>query len=95
MQSWLLSLVPDRGHVQAFAADGARVLKEEINIGGPDGWDYATFDATTRTVYIAHGSAIASRQRVDESRKRSSGRVPRVRISPSLRRRHDAADHSR
>jgi DNA-binding beta-propeller fold protein YncE len=31
-----------------------------ITVGGPDGWDYTTFDPTTHTLYIAHSSAIAS-----------------------------------
>jgi len=37
-----------------------RAVVDEIKIGGPDGWDYATFDPTTHNLYIAHGSAIAS-----------------------------------
>jgi DNA-binding beta-propeller fold protein YncE len=45
----------------SVAADtGARKVLEEIKIGGPDGWDYTTFDPATHTVYIAHGSAIAA-----------------------------------
>jgi DNA-binding beta-propeller fold protein YncE len=38
----------------------ARHVVEVIKVGGPDGWDYTTYDATTRTVYVAHGSAIAA-----------------------------------
>jgi DNA-binding beta-propeller fold protein YncE len=45
----------------SVAADpAARKLLEQIKVGGPDGWDYTTFDPATRTIYIAHGSAIAS-----------------------------------
>jgi YVTN family beta-propeller protein len=45
---------------QSVAETGARQVLEEIKVGGPDGWDYTTFDPTTRTLYVAHGSAIAS-----------------------------------
>lgn len=50
--------------VLSFAADAAwaaplQVL-EEIKVGGPDGWDYATFEPATHTLYVAHGSGIAS-----------------------------------
>jgi YVTN family beta-propeller protein len=38
----------------------ARKVLEEIKVGGPDGWDYTTFDPATHALYIAHGSAIAS-----------------------------------
>ncbi len=31
-----------------------------IPVGGAGGWDYASFDATTRKLYIAHGSAISA-----------------------------------
>ncbi len=31
-----------------------------IPVGGSGGWDYASFDATTRKLYIAHGSAISA-----------------------------------
>jgi DNA-binding beta-propeller fold protein YncE len=45
----------------SVAADTAtRKVLEEIKVGGPDGWDYTTFDPVTHTIYIAHGSAIAS-----------------------------------
>jgi DNA-binding beta-propeller fold protein YncE len=46
---------------QSSVADTAvRTVLEVIKVGGPDGWDYATFDPATHTLYIAHGSAIAS-----------------------------------
>jgi DNA-binding beta-propeller fold protein YncE len=38
----------------------ARHVLDVIKVGGPDGWDYTTYDPATRTVYIAHGSAIAT-----------------------------------
>jgi DNA-binding beta-propeller fold protein YncE len=45
----------------SVAAESAtRKVLEEIKVGGPDGWDYTTFDPATHTIYIAHGSAIAS-----------------------------------
>src|SRR5580704_9402284 len=45
----------------SVAADSAtRKVLEEIKVGGPDGWDYTSFDPATHTIYIAHGSAIAS-----------------------------------
>jgi DNA-binding beta-propeller fold protein YncE len=45
----------------SVAADTTvRKVLEEIKVGGPDGWDYTTFDPATHTVYIAHGSSIAS-----------------------------------
>jgi DNA-binding beta-propeller fold protein YncE len=44
----------------SIAATAARSVLEVIKVGGPDGWDYTTFDPTTHIVYIAHGSAIAS-----------------------------------
>lgn len=33
---------------------------QEIKVGGPDGWDYATFEPLTHTLYVAHGSAVSS-----------------------------------
>jgi DNA-binding beta-propeller fold protein YncE len=49
------------GVAQSSATDSAsRSVIESIKVGGPDGWDYATFDALTHTLYIAHGSAVAS-----------------------------------
>src|SRR5579862_4296560 len=42
------------------AADSARHVIEVVKVGGPGGWDYTTYDATTRTVYVAHDSAIAA-----------------------------------
>jgi DNA-binding beta-propeller fold protein YncE len=42
------------------AETAARTVLEVIKVGGPDGWDYTTFDPVTHTLYIAHGSAIAS-----------------------------------
>jgi len=42
------------------AATGGRAVLDVINVGGPDGWDYTTFDPKTHILYIAHGSAIAS-----------------------------------
>jgi len=44
----------------AAAADSPRQVLKVIKVGGPDGWDYTTYDATRRTVYIAHGSGIAA-----------------------------------
>lgn len=44
----------------ASAADSARHVIEVVKVGGPGGWDYTTYDATTRTVYVAHDSAIAA-----------------------------------
>jgi len=46
--------------VAAPAAAPGRHVLEVIKVGGADGWDYATYDETKRTVYIAHGSAIAT-----------------------------------
>jgi DNA-binding beta-propeller fold protein YncE len=47
--------------VQGSAAGpAARSVLGTIKVGGPDGWDYTTFDPTSHTLYIAHGSAIAS-----------------------------------
>jgi DNA-binding beta-propeller fold protein YncE len=46
---------------QSSATDSAsRTVVETIKVGGPDGWDYATFDALNHTLYIAHGSSVAS-----------------------------------
>ena len=46
---------------QSSAAEPAsRAILETIKVGGPDGWDYTTFDPVTHTLYIAHGSGIAS-----------------------------------
>lgn len=46
---------------QSSIADTApRAVLEVIKVGGPDGWDYTTFDPATHTLYIAHGSAIAT-----------------------------------
>lgn len=46
---------------QSSVADNdSRTVLDAIKVGGPDGWDYTTFDLTTHTLYIAHGSAIAS-----------------------------------
>ena len=45
----------------------ARHVLGVIKVGGPDGWDYTTYDAATRTVYIAHGSAIAAVNVVSKS----------------------------
>ncbi|HEX4387805.1 MAG TPA: hypothetical protein VH109_04200 [Steroidobacteraceae bacterium] len=42
------------------AAAPARHVIDVIKVGGPDGWDYATYDPSTRTVYVAHGSSIAA-----------------------------------
>ena len=33
---------------------------DTIKVGGTGGWDYATFDATTRKMYIAHGAVISA-----------------------------------
>ena len=44
----------------SVAATAGRAVLDVINVGGPDGWDYTTFDSTTHILYIAHGSAIAS-----------------------------------
>jgi YVTN family beta-propeller protein len=44
----------------SVAATAGRAVLDVIKIGGPDGWDYTTFDPTTHVFYIAHGSAIAS-----------------------------------
>jgi DNA-binding beta-propeller fold protein YncE len=44
----------------SVAGDGARAVLDVIKVGGPDGWDYTTFDPASHTLYIAHGSAIAS-----------------------------------
>lgn len=44
----------------SVADTAARTVLDVIKVGGPDGWDYTTFDPTTHTLYIAHGSAIAS-----------------------------------
>jgi DNA-binding beta-propeller fold protein YncE len=45
---------------QSAVADTPRTVLDVIKVGGPDGWDYTTFDPAAHTVYIAHGSAIAS-----------------------------------
>jgi DNA-binding beta-propeller fold protein YncE len=46
---------------QSSATDSAsRTIVETIKVGGPDGWDYATFDELTHILYIAHGSGVAS-----------------------------------
>ena len=60
MQVIVATLALVAGTCGSFATSGTRALMEEIKVGGPDGWDYTTFEPTTRTVYIAHGSAIAS-----------------------------------
>jgi YVTN family beta-propeller protein len=44
----------------SVAATAGRAVLDVIKVGGPDGWDYTTFDPTTHILYIAHGSAIAS-----------------------------------
>ena len=44
----------------SVAGTAARTVLDVIKVGGPDGWDYTTFDPATHTLYIAHGSAIAS-----------------------------------
>jgi len=45
----------------ALPADSpARRVLDVIKVGGPDGWDYTTYDPATRTVYVAHGTAIAA-----------------------------------
>jgi YVTN family beta-propeller protein len=44
----------------SVAAAAGRSVLNVIKVGGPDGWDYTTFDPTTHILYIAHGSAIAS-----------------------------------
>ena len=44
----------------SVAATAGRAVLDVIKVGGPDGWDYTTFDPTTHTLYIAHESAIAS-----------------------------------
>jgi DNA-binding beta-propeller fold protein YncE len=48
------------GTAQSSPAGTARTVLDVINVGGPDGWDYTTFDPTTHILYVAHGSAIAS-----------------------------------
>ena len=42
------------------AASPTRHVVDVIKVGGPDGWDYTTYDPSTRTVYVAHGSSIAA-----------------------------------
>ncbi len=42
------------------AAAGTIQVVDTIKVGGIGGWDYATFDATTRKMYIAHGTAISA-----------------------------------
>jgi DNA-binding beta-propeller fold protein YncE len=42
------------------AGTPTRSVLDTIKVGGPDGWDYATFDPAAHTLYIAHGSAIAA-----------------------------------
>ena len=44
----------------SVAAAASRTVLETIKVGGPEGWDYTTFDSATHTLYIAHGPAIAS-----------------------------------
>ena len=45
----------------SIAADTpSRTVLETIKVGGPDGWDYATFEPESGNLYIAHGSSIAS-----------------------------------
>jgi YVTN family beta-propeller protein len=44
----------------SVAATAGRAVLDVIKVGGPDGWDYTTFDPTTHILYIAHGSAIAT-----------------------------------
>jgi YVTN family beta-propeller protein len=46
--------------LMSAALAAAPQVTDSIKIGGPGGWDYATFDATTRKMYIAHGMAIAA-----------------------------------
>lgn len=44
---------------QAPAATGASGLKVVGHIAGPDGgWDYASFDAARRRLYVAHGASV-------------------------------------
>ncbi|MGZ3304896.1 MAG: YncE family protein [Asticcacaulis sp.] len=43
----------------AAPATGLKVL-DQIKVGGSGGWDYASFDSATRTVYLSHGASIAS-----------------------------------
>ena len=43
----------------AVAASSYHVA-DTIKVGGSGGWDYATVDATTHRLYIAHGTAISS-----------------------------------
>lgn len=43
----------------ALAASPYHVT-DSIKVGGTGGWDYATFDATTRKLYIAHGTVISA-----------------------------------
>jgi YVTN family beta-propeller protein len=42
------------------AGAASRAVLDVIKVGGPGGWDYTTFDPATHTLYIAHGTAIAS-----------------------------------
>jgi DNA-binding beta-propeller fold protein YncE len=58
--SLLLVLVLLAAAFGSAADTPARHVLDVIKVGGPEGWDYTTYDAATRTVYIAHGSAIAS-----------------------------------
>lgn len=43
----------------AATPTGLKVI-DQIKVGGTGFWDYASFDPATHTVYLSHGSAIAS-----------------------------------
>ncbi len=44
----------------AAALGAAPHVTDTIKVGGAGGWDYATVDATTRKMYIAHGMVISA-----------------------------------
>jgi DNA-binding beta-propeller fold protein YncE len=54
--SAMLALAPLAAHA---AGDGKLQVVERVN--GPDGgWDYASYDAARRRVYVAHGTVVLS-----------------------------------
>jgi DNA-binding beta-propeller fold protein YncE len=46
--------------MSAAVATSAYQITDTIKVGGTGGWDYATFDPTTRKMYIAHGMVISA-----------------------------------
>jgi len=46
--------------LMSAAVIAAPQITDTVKVGGTGGWDYASFDATTRKLYIAHGMVISS-----------------------------------